>query len=314
MIVKKHKPVTVSQGFYQLGTPSFPAYLSVGDTAMIIEGGTGATFSIIVDQIKELGINPEQIQYLALTHTHTDHIGAVPHLKRLWPHLKIIGSHTAGKTLKKLSENNGILEEFLSSDASITRIMLSKGEISEAPPELENYTFTLDKALAEGDSLDLGSGVVWTVYNTPGHSPCHISLSNERDGILVVGDATGFCITEHLMFWPNYFESLENYCNSIRKLANLQARIFALSHNGVVDGVISNYLQKAMHATESYHLEMLDRLNRGEDPEKIALEKANWVNSITDIQPFSVMLSLAKLLITRSKTEAVKDNLFTIFQ
>ena len=312
MIAKKHEPVTVTRGFYQLGTPSFPVYLSVGDTVMIIEGGTGATFSIIVEQIKELGIDPERIQYLALTHTHSDHIGSIPHLKRLWPHLKIIGSPAAGKALRKLSENNGMLQEFLASDASITKIMLSKGAISEAPPELENYAFKPDKLVEEGDCIDLGSGVKWIAYNTPGHSPCHISFYNERDGILVVGDATGFYLPERGIFWPNYFESLDSYCNSIRKLANLQARRFALSHNGVVDGVISNYLQKAMRATESYYLEMLERLKRGEDPEKIALEKANWVNSITDIQPFSVMHSLAKLLISSYKSDANKENLFTI--
>ncbi|MFH1626152.1 MAG: hypothetical protein ABID54_13495, partial [Pseudomonadota bacterium] len=72
------------------------------------------------------------------------------------------------------------------------------------------------------------------------------------------------------------------------------------------------YFQKAMRATESYHLDMLERLGKGEDPEKIALEKANWVNTLTDIQPFEVMYSLSKLMLTRSQSEAGKENLFTI--
>ena len=93
---------------------------------MIIEGGTGATFAIIVEQIKELGIEPERIKYLTLTHTHPDHIGAVPHLKKLWPHLKIVASPVAAKLLKR----EGMLKEFLATDRGITELLISKGDIT----------------------------------------------------------------------------------------------------------------------------------------------------------------------------------------
>jgi glyoxylase-like metal-dependent hydrolase (beta-lactamase superfamily II) len=308
MSKKRHEPISITRSFYQLGTPSFPAYLSLGDNAMLIEGGTGATFAIIVEQIKELGIEPERIEYIALTHTHPDHIGAVPHLKRLWPHLKIAASSLAAKLLK----SQRMIKEFRENDRTISEIMINKGEIAELPPELENYIFEVDKVLEEGDRLELGSGIVWTAYHTPGHSPCHVSLYEEKEGTLAIGDATGFYVPEKGVFWPNYFDSLEAYCNSIRKLAALPARRGALSHNTVVDGWLEGYFQKAIKATESYHLEMLERLGKGEDPEKIALDKAKWVNSLTDIQTFEVMYNLAKLMLARSQSESGKKKLFTI--
>jgi glyoxylase-like metal-dependent hydrolase (beta-lactamase superfamily II) len=308
MSKKRHEPISITRSFYQLGTPSFPAYLSLGDNAMLIEGGTGATFAIIVEQIEELGIEPERIEYIALTHTHPDHIGAVPHLKRLWPHLKIAASSLAVKLLK----SQRMVKEFRENDRTISEIMINKGEIAEMPPELEHYVFEVDKVLEEGDRLELGSGIVWTAYHTPGHSPCHISLYEEKEGTLAIGDATGFYVPEKGVFWPNYFDSLEAYCSSIRKLAALQARRGALSHNTVVDGSLGDYFQKAIKATESYHLEMLERLGKGEDPENIALDKAKWVNSLTDIQTFEVMYNLAKLMLTRSQSEAGKKKLFTI--
>jgi glyoxylase-like metal-dependent hydrolase (beta-lactamase superfamily II) len=308
MSKKRHEPISITRSFYQLGTPAFPIYLSVGDNAMLIEGGTGATFAIIVEQIKELGIEPERIEYIALTHTHPDHIGAVPHLKRLWPHLKVAASSVAAKLLK----SQRMIKEFRENDRTISEIMIKKGEIEEMPPELEHYHFEVDKVLEEGDRLELGSGIVWTVYNTPGHSPCHISLYEEKEGILAVGDATGFYVPEKDVFWPNYFDSLETYCNSIRKLSALPARRGALSHNTVVDGSLEGYFQKAIKATEAYHLEMLERSGKGEDPEKIALDKAEWVNSLTDIQTFEVMYNLAKLMLSRSQSESGKKKLFTI--
>lgn len=308
MSEKRHKPITITPNFHQLGTTSFPAYLSMGDYGMIIEGGTGATSAIIIEQIEELGIEPERIKYVALTHTHADHIGAVPHLKRLWPHLKLVASTVAAKLLNR----EEMIKEFLQQDRSIAEILISKGEIAKLPPELEDYAFEVDLVVNEGDRLDLGSGIVWTIYDTPGHSPCHISLYEEKEKTLVIGDVTGFYVPEKDVFWPNYFESLETYCNSIRKLSTLSARRGALSHNCVVEGGVGHHLQKAIRATESYHLELLERLGKGEDPKQIALEKAKWVNTLTDIVPFEIMYSLAKVLIKRSQSEAEKENLFTI--
>ena len=308
MTGKRYKPIAITDSFYQLGTPSFPAYLSLGEKAMIIEGGTGATTSIILDQIKELGIEPERITYLVLTHTHADHIGAVPHLKKLWPHLKIAAHPLAIKLLK----NERTVREFIENDKGIIQIMLSKGEIQSYPPELDHYEFHVDDAIEEGDKLDLGAGIVWTVYNTPGHSSCHISLFEEREKTLVIGDATGFYVPEKDVFWPNYFESLEAYCKSIRKLATLPAHRAALSHNGVIEGNVGEFFHKAMKTAEHYHYEMIARLEKGEDPADIAIDKANWVNSLTDIQTFEVMRRLAKVLISRSHSEAGKENMFSI--
>jgi 2-aminobenzoylacetyl-CoA thioesterase len=312
MIKEKYKPITITPHLFQLGTHDFPVYLSLGNDGMLIEGGTGAFFTLIVNQIKELGIAPERIKYVALTHTHHDHIGALPHLKKLWPHLQVIGSAGAAKALAKLTEKEKALEEFLITDNNIARIQFSKGAIKENPPELDKYVFKVDRVLKEGDVIDLGSDVRWKIYSTPGHSPCHISFYNEKDGSLVIGDMTGFYVPEQDVFWPNYTQSLETYCLSIKRLSALPARRLLLSHHGVIEGKARHYFQNALRATEQYHSEMIQRLGRGEDPEKIALEKAKWVNSLTDIQTFDVMLHIAKILIEHSRAVSNIDNLFTL--
>jgi hypothetical protein len=79
----------------------------------------------------------------------------------------------------------------------------------------------------------------------------------------------------------------------------------------VIKGDVGHYLRKALKATESYHLEMLARLASGEDVDQIALDKAKWVNTLTDDHPFEIMYSLSKVLIKRSQSEADKKGLFT---
>ena len=290
------KPIEITPYFYQLGTKQFPAYLSICDEAMIIEGGTGPTTQIILDQIQQIGLDPQRIRYIALTHTHSDHIGAIPRLKRIWPWIKIVTSKKGADILK----GNGILKEFLWIDRNITDLLKRKKEIEKAPEQLDNYDFGVDIVLKEGDKIDLGSGIVWHVHETPGHSPCHLAYFEEKEESLVIGDATGFYVPEKDVFWPNYFDSLEEYLNSIKKLSQLGAKRGVLSHNCVIEGNLTRYFDRAIEATLEYHEEMLRRVKDGENREEIAVDKANWVNSITDIQPYKVMLNLSKLLIKRS--------------
>jgi len=310
MADKNYQPISITPNFYQIGTRDFPAYLSMGQEGMIIEGGTGPTTKIMIRQIEELNIDQKRITYIALTHTHPDHIGALPYLKHLWPHAKVVASPVAAEALCK----EEMLKPFLYVDRSIGEIMKAKGEIEELPPAPEEYNFEVDWTVEEGDKIDLGSGIVWTVYHTPGHSPCHMSLFEEKESTLIIGDATGFYSPEKDVFWPNYFQSLEEYCNTIRKLAALPAQRGALSHNCVIEGNVRRHLEKALMATERYHTEIMERIGAGEDVKEIAKDKTEWVNSFTALQPFEMMLNLSKLLIKCSQRDADKPNLFAPIQ
>jgi glyoxylase-like metal-dependent hydrolase (beta-lactamase superfamily II) len=296
MSARRHEPLEITPHLFQLGTPAFPAYLSMGEEGMIIEGGTGPTFPLMVDQIEALGIDPRKITYIVLTHTHPDHIGAVPHLQRRWPHIRLLASPIGAQLLGKKE----LFKEFQLVDLGIAQLMKAKAEIDTLPKPLHDFAFVVDASVREGDRIDLGAGIVWNVYDTPGHSPCHISFFEEKEGTLALGDAAGFYVPEKDVFWPNYFESLGKYCDSIRKLATLPAARAALSHNGVVTGDVRQHLQKAMKAAEKYHNELRERLHKGEFPEAIAMDKARFVDGLTDIQPFKVMYDLCKVLIKNS--------------
>lgn len=304
-----YKPFQITASLYRLGTPAFPVYLSLGKTAMIIEGGTSALYPLIMEQIENLRVEPGRIKYLALTHTHADHVGAVPHLKKFWPHLKVVASAAAADILK----NEAIIKATVKMNQTLTGIMLAKHEIDEPPPEADDFHLKVDMIVKENDRIDLGNGIVWTVYETPGHSSCHISYFEVQERVLSIGDATGFYVPEKDIFWPNYFESLEKYCLSIWKLYALSARKGLLSHNYVVQDGVGSYLRKALSATADLHGEMLERLARGESHEKIATEKAKWVNTLTTDHPFDIMVSLSRALIKRSYDASNSSVPFALF-
>jgi 2-aminobenzoylacetyl-CoA thioesterase len=301
---KNHKPVEITPHLFQLGTPAFPAYLSLREEGMIIEGGTGATFQIMVQQIRALGIDFERIQYILLTHTHPDHIGAVRHFQRAWPHVRLVTSTMGARILARRE----LFKQFQLVDLGIARLMKAKAEIDALPAPVKDYAFKVDSVVREGDSIDLGAGITWRVYDTPGHSPCHIALFEEKEKTLALGDVTGFYVPEKDIFWPNYFESLEKYCDSIRKPASLPAERAALSHNGVVEGDVRCHLEKAMNATKQYYQEVIERIGREELSEKIAMEKARFVDSLTDIQPFRIIYDLCEVMIKNSLENGTGDH------
>lgn len=290
-------PVAITPHFHRLGTADFPAFLSRGKIGMIIEGGTGPTSQLIIQQIKSLGVDMGEIEYILLTHTHADHIGALPHLKHRWPHLKIVASGPGANILNTREFYN----EFLLVDLGLAQLMRAKSQIDDIPPVPENYRFEVDLQVKGGDALDLGDHVIWEIVDTPGHSPCHISAYELSEKTLMVGDATGFYVPEKDIFWPNYFFSLKNYVESIQKLATFPAERAILSHNAVIEGDVHAYFEKAIAATRHYHENILKQLNRGNSAESIALEGAQFVSSLTDIQPFKVIYDLCKQMINRSR-------------
>jgi glyoxylase-like metal-dependent hydrolase (beta-lactamase superfamily II) len=303
----KHEPKQITPHLFQLGVSSFPAYLSMGEIGMIIEGGTGPTTDIIISQVESLGIDPTRIKYIVLTHTHADHVGGYPRLRKLWPHVKIL----AGQTAADLLQGENFVKEFLRADKMIGDILIEKGDIQEMPPDIDEYRFEVDRIVEEGDKIDLGHGIIWEVFSTPGHSPCHISLFEEKEKNLVAGDMTGFFDPEAEgdVFWPNYFHSLELYCSSIKRMASVPAERILLSHNGVVHMDPKTYMHKAMRATEAYHQELLERLANGEDRKAISSEKRDFVISLGPLAYPNVIEFLCNLLTKNSQKESEKGSL-----
>jgi glyoxylase-like metal-dependent hydrolase (beta-lactamase superfamily II) len=304
MSEKIPQPISVTPHLFQLGVPSFPVYLSMGEEGMIIEGGTGATTDIIVKQIDMLGIAPSKITSLVLTHTHVDHVGAVPRLRRLWPHLTVLAGSVAADVL----QSDTFVQEFLPGDRMVSDVLIEKGAITEQPAPLDEYHFKADVVLTEGEKIDLGAGIVWHVFNTPGHSECHISLFDEKEGTMVIGDMTGYFDPALDVFWPNYFASLEDYCNSMRKMISLQAVRGTLSHNGVIEGDMRKHMEKALQATEAYHHKLLSRLDHGDDTDRICTDIADWVcDSLGALASYKVIHFLCKLMLKQSTAARGKD-------
>ncbi|MDV3803984.1 MBL fold metallo-hydrolase [Elizabethkingia anophelis] len=92
----------------------------------------------------------------------------------------------------------------------------------------------VERTIAENDRI--GN---FQVIETPGHSPGHISLFRERDGVLIIGDAATnmnlLTTATGLRLPPNIFTSdQQRNIKSLQKLAKLNPAIICFGHGPVM--------------------------------------------------------------------------------
>ncbi len=161
------------------------------------------------------------ISAIALTHAHGDHAGA---MKRL---VEQFGVPVWCGAADRTATETGRL------DLSPTIERLHLAEIAQAAAGFDGTPVA--RALAEGDSLTAG----FTVLDTPGHSPGHVSFWREADRTLICGDV--FFNMNVLTTTPGLHQPLalatpdpaENR-NSERRLAALRPDTVGFGHGPVL--------------------------------------------------------------------------------
>ncbi len=114
-----------------------------------------------------------ELQAIAVTHAHMDHVGGVAALKKLKPAAKII-IHQADEfiydQLPQQPEWIGIPRSEWS----------ALGFAYERPPQIDEYW-------SDGQSYTVGE-LEFKVIHCPGHTPGHVVLFNEKERKVFVGD------------------------------------------------------------------------------------------------------------------------------
>lgn len=175
------------------------------------------------------------ITRIALTHAHSDHVGALDGLKKLLPEAKVYISSRDAKLLcgdASLMEGEGALP--------------IRGGI---PKEIQTIP---DVLLAENDRV--GSLVA---IAAPGHTPGSMAYWDERTGMLIAGDAFqtrgGVAVSGHMrLSFP--FPALATWnpavsLESARKLAKLRPSVLGVGHGNLCRAPLPA-MEKAIRESE----------------------------------------------------------------
>ena len=136
----------------------------------LVDTGLGSSVGRIRDALAALGAEPRDLKRIFLTHHHTDHTGSLPGLLEWSPEAKL---GTTEHEAEIVSGRRGLDPQ----SSLVLRFLARNAELPPVP---------VTKVLREGD---LVSGL--RVIATPGHTPGHVSLLRDGDGLLFTADAFG---------------------------------------------------------------------------------------------------------------------------
>ena len=168
------------------------SYLVNGEHVCLIDSGVVASESVIFDYMEKIGLKPEDISLMILTHSHPDHIGSARSIK--------------AKSGCKIAAHSGEIPwiedvELQAKERPVPNFhLLVEGSVD------------VDKILEDGDVLDLDENIRLEVIHTPGHSKGSISILIEEEGVIITGDAVP------LKGDLPIYEDIETSVNSIKKL------------------------------------------------------------------------------------------------
>ncbi|WP_226582805.1 MBL fold metallo-hydrolase [Halobacillus litoralis] len=162
-------------------------YLLKGSRLTMIDAGvkTEEAWTALLDQLKETGYRPEDIEQVILTHHHPDHMGLVerfPNAEHVAGHPKLrpwlerekAFFHQYEQFFKEMYLESGVPERFYFLLNHLRKPLkwTSQGSLTQE--------------LTEGDRLP--GHEEWITIETPGHAQSHISFYREEDGAFIGGD------------------------------------------------------------------------------------------------------------------------------
>lgn len=110
----------------------------------LIESGPTTSVTAVLDGIRKLGLRPEDIAYIIVTHIHLDHAGGVGVLARHMPQAQVIVHHKGARHL-----TNPARLVASATEARGSEVMAMHGEV--LPVDMHQV-----RGVNEGDTISLG--------------------------------------------------------------------------------------------------------------------------------------------------------------
>ena len=211
------------------------AYLiKAKDGYIIVDVGwpTQETLDIFIERLAEVGLKPQDINAIFVTHAHPDHLGLAGKLRELY----------GIKIMMHYSEAPSAAPDRWEVDDHIWKWLLLNGMpesdvdiLKQRQWDQNRFTWRVEPdVLLKGDErLELESSHVEVLF-TPGHSRGHLCLYDPDRKVLFAGDHVLPVITPSINFYPRSAANpLGSYIDSLKKIQPLDVNIVLPAHQEI---------------------------------------------------------------------------------
>ncbi len=209
-------------------------------------------------RIKNLDLIPD---ILILTHSHWDHAGGTTIFQKKFPNIEVFAAKPAIESLKNNSKYNESFSEIITDLEPVDNIIPVK----------------------EGDIIDLG-GMELLIYETPGHTNCSISILDQKNMILYIGDALGY-LWEHFIVLPPIMPpefSQEKLLSTFNKVKKIDYSVIACAHYGLLTEdrakILPNYAKLCYIFWRDFFISLLEKNHITENVVNSFIDKLHELN------------------------------------
>jgi glyoxylase-like metal-dependent hydrolase (beta-lactamase superfamily II) len=230
-------------------------YLIRSDRPCLVETGTAPSAPVVRDALATLGVGPQDLSTVVVTHIHLDHAGGVGDIAQMFPAARVV-VHTKGA--RHLADPSRLM----ASARMVYGDDLDWLFGTLAPTPAERIETVEDTGV-----VDLGGGRRLDSHYSPGHAKHHVGLLDSVSGDLYVGDAAGMYLPEtgdlRAATPPPDFD-LDTALNSVSLFGALRPQRLLFSHYGPVGDVPETLERSAeeikvwVEETRKAHREGLD--------------------------------------------------------
>jgi glyoxylase-like metal-dependent hydrolase (beta-lactamase superfamily II) len=200
-------------------------YVVDGDETVLVETGSQSSVPALLTALEDLGIGPDDLAHVVVTHIHLDHAGGVGDVARAFPNATV---HVHEKGARHLVDPTKLVD----SAAMVYGDLLDSLYGRLTPTEAARV-----HVLEDGEELRVSPDRVLTTVDSPGHAKHHLALHDSVSGLLFVGDAVGVRLPDAGILRPATpppdFD-LDQALGSIAKFAERRPTGIALAHYGLV--------------------------------------------------------------------------------
>lgn len=200
-------------------------YLVHGDAPVLVETGSQSSVGVLLDALDTLGVSPNALAGVAVTHIHLDHAGGVGDVARAFPAATV---YVHEKGARHLVDPTRLID----SASRVYGPLLDSlyGRLDATPAERIHV-------LADGEEIRVSSDRVLTTVDSPGHAKHHLALHDSVSGVLFAGDAVGVRLPDAGVLRPSTpppdFD-LDLAVHSLHRFAARRPSALALAHYGLL--------------------------------------------------------------------------------